>query len=1073
MRKSVFISVANRQFAALRTDLRDTLAATFDVVVQPDFPASASDTVRKLDDLIAPCELLIHLVGTEAGSPANADAIADFFDHTSKDTFLQAYPRVRTLLGDFSSLTYAGWEPWLALNRGIDVIVYAVEGHEAPDFPQREHLDNLHIARHHAHTLRDEPLRLAQITADIFHHFGYQPPEPEQRIHPPRFLHHAAEHFLGREEALAWLDDQWGGVETVHLVSLIAWGGVGKTALLSEWIQTRFADRDWKNADGQPDPLRYFDWSFYEQGTVSDDGESAEDEADSPTPFRSGSAGDFFERALTFSGDPDPTLPGKGERLAGLIQKHRTLLVLDGLEPLQYPPSHSQAGRLLDPDMADLLNGLAAKNPGLCVVTSRQALTGVGRATDHGAARERNLEELPVETAIRLLRDMQITGSDDDLRRACEDFDCHALSLTLLGRFLADGHGGDIRRRDRVRLDVADRQTRPNRNRTAWKVLEVYEQWLASPEGRPEDLAVLRLTGLFDRPARPDCLEALRRDPVIEGLTDCLADLDTAGWNIVLRRLERARLLKLRASEDGGGGGEDFTVDAHPLIREYFAKQLRETQEKAFRAAHSRLFDHLCESTTPHRPDGIDGLQPLYQAVSHGCLAGRQQEACDAVYFDRILRGQEFYSMKKLGAFGADLGAVAAFFDEPWRRLSPNLRDEADQAWLLAVAAVNLRALGRLTEAVEPMRAGVLMAESAAENLDGDQKIHQLHEAAIRASNLSELEVTLGRLDAAVADGQRAVDFADQSGDAFEKLSDHAIAADARHQHGDREAARALFAEAERMQAEDQPVYPLLYSLRGFRYCDLILAPAERAAWQRLGGRRSVGALTIESDDPNQGENSKTRSAAARAPEEAWAPTMGAERTSAAEGGAKRPKRRPPHLHEALEACAEAKRRASQTVQWSTERGLLLDIALDHLILARAELYAAILSAPTPVGGSPSAAEAPDALKTENLTLKTSQALTALREANELCFLPKALLTAALYEGVFGDKDQAEAYLREAQQIAERGPMPLFLADVHLYRARLFRDRDELTKARALIEKHEYWRRREELEDAEAAAKHW
>jgi hypothetical protein len=47
--------------------------------------------------------------------------------------------------------------------------------------------------------------------------------------------------------------------------------------------------------------------------------------------------------------------------------------------------------------------------------------------------------------------------------------------------------------------------------------------------------------------------------------------------------------------------------------------------------------------------------------------------------------------------------------------------------------------------------------------------------------------------------------------------------------------------------------------------------------------------------------------------------------------------------------------------------------------------------------------------------------------------------------------------------------MPLHLADVHLHRARLFRDRDELASARALIEKHGYWRRKEELQDAEAA----
>ena len=36
------------------------------------------------------------------------------------------------------------------------------------------------------------------------------------------------------------------------------------------------------------------------------------------------------------------------------------------------------------------------------------------------------------------------------------------------------------------------------------------------------------------------------------------------------------------------------------------------------------------------------------------------------------------------------------------------------------------------------------------------------------------------------------------------------------------------------MQAERQPDYPLLYSLSGFQYCDLLLTEAERAAWQVL-----------------------------------------------------------------------------------------------------------------------------------------------------------------------------------------------------------------------------------------------
>ena len=75
--------------------------------------------------------------------------------------------------------------------------------------------------------------------------------------------------------------------------------------------------------------------------------------------------------------------------------------------------------------------------------------------------------------------------------------------------------------------------------------------------------------------------------------------------------------------------------------------------------------------------------------MAHGCKAGLYQKALDEVYVDRILRGtgnDGFYSTKKLGAFGADLGAVACFFEEPWKRLAPGL-SKLDQAWLLNEAA--------------------------------------------------------------------------------------------------------------------------------------------------------------------------------------------------------------------------------------------------------------------------------------------------------------------------------------------------------------------------------------------------
>ncbi len=51
--------------------------------------------------------------------------------------------------------------------------------------------------------------------------------------------------------------------------------------------------------------------------------------------------------------------------------------------------------------------------------------------------------------------------------------------------------------------------------------------------------------------------------------------------------------------------------------------------------------------------------------------------------------------------------------------------------------------------------------------------------------------------------------------------------------------------------------------------------------------------------------------------------------------------------------------------------------------------------------------------------------------------------------------------------------MRLYLADIHLHRARLFRDKEELKGALALLEQRRCRRRKEELEGAEEAAKRW
>jgi hypothetical protein len=140
-----------------------------------------------------------------------------------------------------------------------------------------------------------------------------------------------------------------------------------------------------------------FGWSFYRQGTR---GETS-------------SADEFFDVALAWFGDPDPRLGTaweKGERLASFVAHRRTLLVLDGLEPLQNPPG-PQEGRLREPAIQALLRELAAFNTGLCVITTRLPLDDLG---DHAgaSARRRDLEQLSSEAGAKLLRALGVKGQE-------------------------------------------------------------------------------------------------------------------------------------------------------------------------------------------------------------------------------------------------------------------------------------------------------------------------------------------------------------------------------------------------------------------------------------------------------------------------------------------------------------------------------------------------------------------------------------------------------------------------------------------------------------------------------------
>jgi tetratricopeptide (TPR) repeat protein len=776
-------------------------------------------------------------------------------------------------------------------------------------------------------------------------------------------------HFVGRDAEIARLDAAWED-PAIHVLTLVAFGGVGKSALVARWLD-RMAAEGWRGA------ARVLDWSFYSQGM--------EDRLTSAEPF--------IDHALRFFGDPDPkagSLHDRGARLAYLIRKERSLLVLDGIEPLQYPPGRPEIeGRLKDPGLAALLKGLAAGNPGLCVVTTRERIADL--AGSPSTAPQIPLEELELDAAVALLRLLGVDGRESELGAAAEEFKRHALTVTLLGKFLRRAHGGDIRKRREIDLHRADEKQGGHASR----VIAAYARWL----GEGPELAILRLLGLFDRPAEAGALKALRAAPPIPGLTEHLVGLSEEDWHLATATLRDHSLL---AAADPR---EPETLDAHPLVRACFADELESHHPDAWQVGNRRLYEHLRQAA-PDLPDTLEAMQPLYAAVVHGCRAGQQQEVMDEIYWRRILRGREFYSTRKLGAFGSELMALAGFFDRPWSQ--PSVRcTAAAQAFVLNQAAFRLRALGRLAEAVEPMQASMEM----------DIEREEWKGAAASASNLSDLTLTLGDVLRAVVFGEQYVEVADRSADAFHRLAFRTAYADALHQAGRWDESAAAFREAEGIQAEWQPKHPRLYSVQGFQYCNLLLSRAESETGSGLDGLSGRDSCLEEAERFRQ-------------------------------------------------ACQDVLERASQTLEWLEQvKADLLSAALDHLTLGRVHLGLSI-TLPRPMApGEDRIAEF-----VQQAAEHLDRAVNGLRRAGTEEHLPCGLLARAALRRFQFHFPAAAADLTEALEIAERGQMRLHECDAHLEWARLCRDQGDLAAARrhvalarVLVNETGYGRREREV----------
>jgi tetratricopeptide (TPR) repeat protein len=328
------------------------------------------------------------------------------------------------------------------------------------------------------------------------------------------------DYFTGRAEELARLD-RWADDPEVRLIGVTAWGGAGKTALVTRWVNSQRHHR----------PVRgVFGWSFYENP-------SAEEWANELLAWA--------EKAVGYRPGPARRLPA---RVLELVRQVPLLLILDGLEGSQEAPAGQEFGRFLDNLLRAVLTGFCQRaHSGLAVLTSRFPFADL-ESFDGAAARMLDVPPFtPAEGAELLGR----TGGDwvpePERRSLAEAVDGHALAVGVLATTLRDRPPESDMVGLRHDLEAAGRT-----DARVGRVLQFYADRL-----NVSDRMLVAIVSLFARPVRVTTVLAIGDS---EAIGRPISGCTPSG----VEEMARGRLAGLLTWHP------ESLVSAHPLVRGAF-----------------------------------------------------------------------------------------------------------------------------------------------------------------------------------------------------------------------------------------------------------------------------------------------------------------------------------------------------------------------------------------------------------------------------------------------------------------------------------------------------------------------
>lgn len=581
--------------------------------------------------------------------------------------------------------------------------------------------------------------------------------------------------FFGRKKELTQLKSNL-LQEKINVISVIAWGGMGKSALINEFLNElsieEFSGYDY-----------VFGWSFYNQG-ISEKRQTSSDE--------------FFNRLMDYLGLGHFSSKSNWEKTSILIEqvsKKNILIVLDGLEPLQFP-SGELLGKIRDKNLSTFINELSRYNKGKILISSRLSVLDI-KSSIGKTVFEIKLDNLTKDSGVELLTHLGVRGAKNEIEESINELKGHPLSLILLGNYLRVVFKGQIDNRKNMKSLYNERLT----GETAQKIISTYKSWL---EGKPE-INLLNILGLFDRPINYKLFELFIKSSPIDFVSDQIQNLSRDEIYYLFNYLKELNLITIKEHE------KDIEVDCHPIIREYFQNDIKKNQHDHWKKAHELLFDFYTNRPNKEFPDTFEELEPLFLSIYHGCQAKMYKEAFN-VYWERIKRKHQHYSTANLGLFGLDLSMLSNFFEEKWSTPIDELHGTI-KAYVFYWSGFSLTAIGFLKDSIAPL-------ENA---LSSRISLKQWKSASSIADNIAETYIPLGELMEAKKFADLSLVYARKGKDEYLAENKLCSVGNILHLMGKNEEAEGYFKEAEKLVHKRKAKHKYLHLYNSYQYCCFLL----------------------------------------------------------------------------------------------------------------------------------------------------------------------------------------------------------------------------------------------------------